>query len=186
MTTPEHYPLSLNSLVLACNQKTNREPVTNYHQREVDEALQQLRDKGLVHSGRAEGERAVKHRHTLREAFRLSERAWALLAVLLLRGPQTPGELRARSERYLRFAEVAEVEAALAELAEHTPPLAVNLGRGPGQNQDRWAQLLSGPEPRPRARPKADSELEALRAEVAELRALLERLYRHLGLTAEP
>jgi uncharacterized protein YceH (UPF0502 family) len=190
-TTPDQYPLSINSLVLACNQKTNREPVTNYHEQEVNEALQWLRDKGLVRSFRGATERAVKHQHKLNEAFQLDKKGFAILAVLLLRGPQTPGELRARTERYVHFADVAEVELALQGLAAHTPPLAENLGRGPGQSQDRWVQTLGLREaqqrPRVRAAPSpsgrgASGEVAELHAELDALRALVHRLYDHLGL----
>jgi uncharacterized protein YceH (UPF0502 family) len=191
-TTPEQYPLSINSLVLACNQKTNRDPVTDYHEQDVNEALQWLRDKGLVRSFRGANERAVKHQHKLHEAFQLGKKDFAVLAVLLLRGPQTPGELRARTERYVHFTDVTEVEATLQKLAEHTPPLAENLGRGPGQSQDRWVQTLGVREEqqRPRvrgtpattARVSANSEIAELQAEIDALKALVHELFAHLGL----
>lgn len=188
-TTPAYYPLSTNALVLACNQKSNRDPVTHYSQREVEEALQSLRDKGLVATVRADTERAFKHRHRLSEIFAITEQGLALLALLLLRGPQTPGELRSRAARYVTFATLDAVEAALHRLAEHQPPLAKNLGRGPGQSQDRWAHTLGQDEekqkPRVRTAAIAPSEVEALRAEIAGLRALVTRLYHHLGLRLE-
>lgn len=188
-TTPDYYPLSTNALLLACNQKSNREPVTSYSEREVNEALQSLRDKGLVATVRADHERAFKHRHQLQEMLSIDQGGFALLALLLLRGPQTPGELRSRAERYVAFASTGEVEVSLQKLAEHRPPLAKNLGRGPGQSQDRWTHKLGHDEEKqkPRVRPSAPSpgEMEALRDEVANLRALVERLYTHLGLVAD-
>lgn len=188
-TTPETYPLTTNSLVLAGNQKTNRDPVTDLTEREVEETLQTLRDKGLVRTARADNERVYKHRHTLHDTFDLSAKGFALLAVLMLRGQQTPGELRTRTDRYVTFQDLGEVEATLQKLAEHTPPLAQNHGRGPGQSQDRWDHTLGTEEEklRPRARPAAStlSEVEQLRADVDTLRAQLERVYAHLGLTDE-
>ena len=186
-TTPEQYPLTSNSLLLACNQRSNRDPVSDYSLREVEEGLQTLRDKGLVVTARGESERVYKHRHQLESVFRLDARGFALLAVLMLRGRQTPGELRTRTERYVNFPDLSEVEATLQRLAEHQPPLARNYGRGPGQSQDRWGHTLGSDEEkqRPRARVAKEtvSELEALREEVAELRERLERVYEHLGLT---
>ncbi len=188
-TTPEAYPLSTNALVLACNQRTNRDPVTDYSLREVEEALRALETRGLVQSSRGDHERVVKHHHRLAEAFDLSARDSAVLAVLMLRGLQTPGELRSRTERYIHFPDVAAVEASLSRLLEHRPALVRNHGRGPGQSQDRWGHTL-GADPekqRPRARhpaPAAEAQdgLEALRLEVARLRAQVERLLEHTGL----
>jgi len=181
-TTPDYYPLSTNALVLACNQKSNREPVTSYSERAVNEALQSLRDKGLLATVRADHERAFKHRHRLQELLTIDQAGLALLALLLLRGPQTPGELRSRAERY---AAPGEVAATLQRLAEHRPPLAKNLGRGPGQSQDRWTHTLGQDEEKQKPRVRQSlSELEALREEVESLRALVERLYAHLGLAA--
>lgn len=185
-TTPEVYPLTTNSLLLACNQKTNRDPVTDLSEREVEEALQTLRDKGLVSTARGDSERVYKHRHRLGETFNLDARSFAVLAVLMLRGQQTPGELRTRTDRYVTFKDLGEVEATLQNLARHQPPLAQNHGRGPGQSQDRWGHTLGTGEEKlkPRARQAAStlSELEQLRADVDSLRAQLERVYAHLGL----
>lgn len=199
-TTPDSYPLSINSLVAACNQKTNRDPVTDYHQRDIEDALSALRDRGLVRSRRGDAERVVKHEHRLDEAFDLDRRTSALLAVLLLRGHQTPGELRNRTERYLHFADLAEIETALERLAAHQPPLVRNHGRGPGQSQDRWGHTL-GPDParlRPRVRhpgsgeaPERSAQRTAgaegdpvadLQQEVRKLRADLDRVLDNLGL----
>ena len=137
-TTPESYPLTTNSLLLACNQKTNREPVTNFEEGEVKTVLQSLRDKKLVITRRANNERVYKHRHNLEQTFDLNARGFAILAVLMLRGKQTPGELRSRTERYVSFNDVAEVEDTLQRLEAYEPPLVKNYGRGPGQSQDRW------------------------------------------------
>jgi len=186
-TTPEAYPLSTNALVLACNQKTSRDPVTDYGPLEVEEALRSLSDKGLAESFR--GERALKHRHRLEEALEVRPSDLAVLAVLMLRGPQTPGELRVRTERYTHFPDVAALEASLERLQAHRPPLVRNYGRGPGQSQDRWGHLLGAdPEklrprvrsPEPTARP--EDEVAALRREVAALRRQVERLLDHVGL----
>ncbi len=188
-TTPEQYPLTTHSLVLACNQKTNREPVSDYSERDVSDCLQLLRDKGLVVTARAENERVYKHRHKLDLAFQLSPKGFAVLAVLLLRGNQTPGELRTRTDRYTTFADLSEVEATLERLAEHQPPLAKNHGRGPGQSQDRWGHTLGHDEERQRPRARAAretmSELEALRARLEDLEERLERVYEHLNLEME-
>lgn len=185
-TTPESYPLTTNALVNACNQKTNRDPVMNLIEHDVSSTLQNLRDKGLVETTRAANERVYKHKHKLGGALDVSGKGLAVLAVLMLRGKQTPGELRTRTERYVHFADLDEVEMMLGRLAELEPPLVKNYGRGPGQSQDRWGQLLGRDEEkqRPRARPNAEqrSELQELRDEVAELREKLERVYEHLGL----
>lgn len=142
-TTPEQYPLTTNALVAACNQRTSRHPVTDYDERTVDGAMQELRQRGLARTVRGSGMRTYKHRHVADEALGLEPGELAVLAVLALRGPQTPGELRARTER---FGTGGDVEPALAALAGRSEPLAVNLGRAPGQSQDRWAHLLSGSE----------------------------------------
>jgi uncharacterized protein len=188
-TTPEGYPLSINALVLACNQKTNRQPVTDYSQREVEDALQGLRDRGLVGSEQGSSERVVKHRHRLDEAFQLTPQDFAVLAVLLLRGPQTAGELRGRTERYTHFPDVAAVDASLKRLRDHRPPLARDEGRAPGQSQTRWTHLL-GADPerqKPRVRPPttesgAPVTLHTLALEVAQLKRQLAALREHLGL----
>jgi uncharacterized protein len=160
-TTPEAYPLSGQALVTACNQKTSREPVTDHHLQDVMEAVQRLRDRGLAATIQEVTDRVPKHRHRLVHALEVDARELALLAVLMLRGPQTPGELRNRTERYLEsgaapFPSVASVEAVLASLATRKVPLVKNLGRSPGQSQDRWDHTLGVDErrlqPRVRAR----------------------------------
>lgn len=139
-TTPDHYPLSTNALTTACNQKTSRDPVVSYDHRLVDETMLLLRPAGLartIRSGRSE-----KHRHVLDEALGLDRADLAVLSVLMLRGPQTPGELRARTERAHGFESVDQVDATLDGLARRNEPLVENLGRGPGQSQDRWVHLF--------------------------------------------
>lgn len=193
-TTPEGYPLSINALVLACNQKTNRAPASEYSQREVEDALQGLRDRGLVRSEQGVAERVVKHQHRLDEAFRLSAPDFAVLAVLMLRGPQTAGELRGRTERYTHFPDVAAVDASLIRLRDHRPPLARDEGRAPGQSQTRWTHLL-GADPerqKPRVRQAstqtdtdAPNALDELRREVEALKRQIARLSEHVGLDDE-
>ena len=141
-TTPDLYPLSSNALVAACNQRSSRDPVVSYDDRVVDQAMLELRQLGLARTVRPTGTRGHKHRHVLHEAWHLDDEELAVLAVLMLRGPQTPGELRTRTERYVEL-DMATVETVLARLAERDPPLAVNLGRRPGQSQDRWTHVLS-------------------------------------------
>ncbi len=156
-TTPDAYPLSVQGLVTACNQRTSRDPVTDLHLQEVQAALQRLRDRGMATTVQEVSDRVPKHRHLLTRALDLDDRQLAVLAVLMLRGAQTPGELRSRTERYLDFPDVAAVEATLASLAGRAAPLVKNLGRGPGQSQDRWTHLLTGDEERlqPRVRREA-------------------------------
>jgi len=143
MTTPDNYPLSTNALVAACNQKSSRSPVLSLAESEVDAALLSLRERGMARSLRPTGSRAWKHRHVLHEALPFDDSELALIAVLLLRGAQAPGELKTRTERLHHFADVAEVEMCLASLADREEALVRNLGRGSGQSQDRWVQLLT-------------------------------------------
>jgi uncharacterized protein YceH (UPF0502 family) len=144
VTTPEYYPLSLNALINACNQRSNREPVMALDEEEVRQALHGLDDLHLAGRARSADGRVAKYEHWLGEAFNFSRAETALLCVLLLRGPQTPGELRGRTERLHHFEEIAEVLAALQKLMERTPPLAAVLPRQPGTKESRYAHLLSG------------------------------------------
>jgi uncharacterized protein YceH (UPF0502 family) len=144
VTTPEYYPLSLNALVNACNQRSNREPVMNLDEDEVRQALHGLEEMGLGGPARGAEGRVTKYEHRLGEAFNFSRAEVALLCVLLLRGPQTPGELRSRTERLHRFDEIGEVLAGLQKLMEREPPLAAVLPRQPGTKEARYAHLLSG------------------------------------------
>ena len=199
-TTPEGYPLSTNSLVLACNQKSNRNPVTNYALLEIEETLRFLRDKGLTNTIRGAGERAFKHKHKLHENFfQVSDKGFAILAVLMLRGLQTAGELRTRTERYVKFNSLSEVDDTLARLTEHKPPLVKNHERGPGQSQDRWGHTLGiDPEKqKPRARATISStspttspttltskpsELNELKEDLEQLKLKVDKIIKHLEL----
>ena len=145
VTTPEYYPLSLNALVNACNQRSNREPVMNLAEDDVRQALHGLEDLRLAGTARSAEGRVSKYEHWLGEAFNFSRAETALICVLLLRGPQTPGELRGRTERLHRFDEIGDVLAGLQKLMEREPPLAAILPRQPGTKESRYAHLLSGP-----------------------------------------
>ena len=179
-TTPQHYPLTLNALVAACNQTSNRDPVVEYDDATVERALTSLREKGLARIVHSRGNRAARYRHVLDEAATLDRGELALVAVLLLRGPQTVGELRARTERMATFDDLGDVERVLDGLAARPVPLVARLARRPGQKEARYAQLLGGPPPEDVAAPEAavppapsvggTDRLAALEAEVARLR----------------
>ena len=143
-TTPDQYPLSLNALRLACNQSTNRDPVTRFDEHTVREAAQRLSHYGLARLASGHNSRALKYRHLAEEALGLGREPLAILAVLLLRGVQTPGELKARSERLASPGSLADVERLLAELGERG--YVRRLGRRPGQKEDRFEQLLGATE----------------------------------------
>jgi uncharacterized protein len=143
LTTPEYYPLSLNALVNACNQKSNRDPVLNLEEGEVSKALDSLRFKQLALQSGAGG-RVAKYRHALVEKFRFSPAELAVLCELLVRGPQTVGELRTRGERMHKFADLAEVESILEELMGRNPALVIRLPRQPGRKESRYCHLFSG------------------------------------------
>ncbi len=144
VTTPDYYPLSLNTLVNACNQRSSREPVMNLSEEEVREALSGLQEQRLAGPARGADSRVTKYEHWLGEAFNFSRAETALLCVLLLRGPQTPGELRGRAERMHPFHEITDVLAGLQKLMEREPPLAAVLLRQPGTKESRYMHLLSG------------------------------------------
>ena len=178
VTTPEYYPLSLNALMNACNQRSNREPVTNLDEDEVRSALRKLEDKRLAGPVRGTETRVTKYEHTLGEVFNLNRAETALVCVLLLRGPQTPGELRGRTERMHRFEELTDVAAGLQKLMDREPPLAAVLPRQPGTKESRYAHLLCGPVEAAAAAPPAqiareiagsDERMEKLEGKVAEL-----------------
>jgi uncharacterized protein YceH (UPF0502 family) len=141
-TTPDQYPLSLNALRLACNQSTNRDPVTAYDEETVREAAQRLTKYGLARLASYHGSRAIKYRHLAEETLNLDKPQLAVLAVLLLRGPQTPGELKGRTERMHEFASLEQIEAVLTALIERG--YVARIGRRPGQKEDRFMQLLGG------------------------------------------
>lgn len=145
VTTPDYYPLSLNALVNACNQRSNREPVMDLDEEAVRHALHGLEDLHLAGRARGADGRVSKYEHWLGEAFNFNRAETALLCVLLLRGPQTPGELRGRTERMHRFDEIGEVLAGLQKLMDREPGLVAVLPRQPGTKESRYAHLLSGP-----------------------------------------
>ena len=181
LTTPDQYPLSLNALLLACNQSSNRDPVVAFDERTVDRALAALKVAGLVglvHP--SHGRSVTRYQQFLEEKLEISERQAALVAVLLLRGPQTGGELRSRSARMCGFDDIAEVDVELERLSGLPEPLVVRLPRRPGQKEERWVQLLTdsptgvlGPPaddvPRGGETPDLAAEVAELHVEVAEL-----------------
>ena len=192
-TTPDAYPLSLNALRAACNQSTNRDPVVSYDEPTIRAALDRLSRLGWVRLASGPGSRAAKYRHLLNDALNLTPDELSLLAVLMLRGPQTPGELNQRTERLYPFGGLAAVEETLGRLAGRE--LVARQERRPGQKEDRYAHLLGEDEPGAEAAVAAyvespaavsrggddvlaelQSELEELRAEVTELRASIREL----------
>jgi uncharacterized protein YceH (UPF0502 family) len=144
ITTPDYYPLSLNALVNACNQKNNREPVTQFDEQSVREALSTLQEKRLAGPAGGADSRVTKYEHRLQEVFNFDRREIAVLCVLLLRGPQTPGELRGRTERMYHFDALEDVVSTLDRLNQRTPPLARVLPRQSGTKESRYMHLLSG------------------------------------------
>lgn len=186
ITTPEYYPLTLNSLTLACNQKSNRDPVVNFEEDTVRAALESLRDKRLVNERTGAGSRVPKYLHRVTEVFNLGRRETALMCELMVRGPQTTGELRSRSERMHSFTDIEEVERCLEGLMQFEPqPLVTRLARQHGTKEARYAHLLSG-EPAvsdvpPTAEPAAPrvngaDRIAALEAEVELLRDRLDKM----------
>jgi uncharacterized protein len=145
VTTPEYYPLTLNALVQACNQKNNRNPVVTYSEATVSDAIESLRAKNLVYVFYGSTSRVPKYKHMMPEVFELNPQELAILCVLMLRGHQTIGELRSRAERLYNFSSLQEVEEALNSLAAKEPDsLVLKLPRQPGQKETRYAHLLSG------------------------------------------
>jgi uncharacterized protein len=144
VTTPDYYPLSLNALVNACNQKNNRDPVTSLDEDAVRQALTTLQEKRLAGPTSSADSRVTKYEHRLQEAFNFTRGETAILCVLLLRGPQTPGELRGRTERMHRFEDLTEVQSTLQRLMQRDPPLARVLARQPGTKEARCKHLLAG------------------------------------------
>lgn len=187
MTTPEYYPMTVNALVAASNQKSNRDPVVAFDDATVEQALESLRDKGWTSRLSGAGHRVEKWSHRFGEKLNLSPRELAVMCVLMLRGPQTPGELRGRTERMHAFAELEDVESCLHAL--DGKELAVKLPVAPGMKEARWAHLLSGtPEMPPApahapvsAGPGLAERVAALETEVAALNARLDDLLRQLS-----
>ncbi|MED5621814.1 YceH family protein [Ideonella sp. BN130291] len=192
-TVPDSYPLSLNALTLGCNQKTARDPVMNASEAEVLQAIDGLKEQSLVNE--VSGSRVVRFEHNAARAIGVPSQSAALLTLLILRGPQTAAELRLTTERLHRFADISSVEAFLDEMAAHEPPFVVKLQRRPGERESRWAHLLCGEVAMPAAAggtadSVAPSEFEALKAEqarmaaeLAELRSLVQRMARELGIS---
>ena len=194
VTTPEYYPLTLNALVNACNQISNRDPVVSYDEQTVARAIDTLREKNLVREVRTADGRVPKYRQVLEEALTLTKAELAVVCVLMLRGAQTPGELRGRTERLYSFSGVQFVEATLEDLMRRTPPLVTRLPRAAGQKEARYAHLLAGElkfdemeagkshePPAARGARGGDERVGRLEEELAALRGELEELKREFA-----
>nr|WP_315494021.1 YceH family protein [uncultured Rhodoferax sp.] len=193
-TVPDSYPLTLNSLLLGCNQKTSREPLMELSESEVSSAVDTLREAGLVHE--TTGGRTTKFTHNAQRGIGVPEQSAVLLGLLMLRGPQTAAELRLNAERWYRFADTSSVEAFLDELQERSEekggPLVIKLDRAPGAREQRWAHLLCGPVDASaavagRMAAPASADLQArvtqLETELAELRTTVQKLCAELGMS---
>ena len=189
LTTPEYYPLTLNALISACNQKNNREPVTSLDESTVTNTLERLRDRNIVYVYYGSNSRVPKYKHMLPSVYELEPPEVAVIDVMLLRGPQTLGELRTRTERLYGFSGLGEIQETLDSLSRRDDPLITKLERLPGQKDARYAHLLSGPIDMERvaaaaAAPRVsggsermealEQEVSSLRSEVAELKATFE------------
>jgi uncharacterized protein YceH (UPF0502 family) len=194
ITTPDYYPLSLNALVNACNQKNNREPVMTLDENAVRDALSTLQEKRLAGPASGADSRVTKYEHRLQEAYNFDRREIAIICVLLLRGPQTPGELRGRTDRMYHFDALEDVVSTLDRLAHREPPLTAALPRQPGTKETRYMHLFSGEAPQqvhvsvertpPPATASSESSgdrISALEAEVASLRAELTEVQQQLA-----
>lgn len=190
-TVPDSYPLTLNSLQSGCNQKTAREPVMNLGENEISEAIDGLREGSLVIE--SSGSRVTRYEHNFQRAAGVPEQSAVLLGLLMLRGPQTAGELRINTERWYKFLDIASVEAFLEELQDRSDdkggPLVVKLPRAPGAREQRWAHLLCGPvdlaasAEAPAAEVGLVARVAALEDSVAALRAQLDELRQQLGVS---
>jgi len=184
ITTPDYYPLSLNALVNACNQKNNRDPVMTLDENAVRDALLSLQEKRLAGPSGGADSRVTKYEHRSQEVFNFTRAETGIIDVLLLRGPQTPGELRGRSERIYRFEELSDVQSTLQRLMQREPPLVKMLPRQPGTKEARYAHLLSGDvegyagpiENMTSQSVDDDSRVSRLESEVAELRGEIAEL----------
>jgi len=188
VTTPEYYPLTLNALTLACNQKNNRYPVTSYTENQVSEAVERLREKNLAYVFYGSTSRVPKYKHVMPEVMRLSHPEVAVMCVLMLRGAQTLGELRGNASRLHEFSSLEEVEQTLNGLITLDEPLVARLPRQPGQKEGRFAHLLSGEinlealaeservaAAAPSRRSNLEEKIEALTAEVEKLKEQFEQ-----------
>ena len=197
-TVPDSYPLTLNSLLLGCNQKTSREPLMELDETQVATALDALKLPGLVRE--ASGGRTARYEHNFQRAIGVPEQSAVLLGLLMLRGPQTAGELRLNTERWYKFADISSVEGFLEELQDRAPdkggPLVIKLARAPGTREQRWAHLLCGPVDATQtgamnasrslgdgASGNTAERIEQLEAEVAQLRETVQKLCRELGMS---
>ncbi len=183
LTTPEYYPLTLNALIAACNQKSNREPVVSFDESTVTVALDRLRDRNLVYVFYGSTSRVPKYKHMVPSVYELEPSEVAVMCVMMLRGPQTLGELRGRTDRLYEFSGLGEVQETLDGLIRREDPLVVKLERLPGQKEARFAHLLNGeidisslPAPRSSAAPADPGRLEQLETEVSQLRSEVESL----------
>ncbi len=185
ITTPDYYPLSLNALTNACNQKSNRQPVMALDEQTVREALDSLNRKGLAGAASGAESRVTKFEHRIQEAFNFDRRETALMCELMLRGPQTLGELRSHAERMYRFDDLESLEGTLQKLAEREPPLVQKLARAPGTKEPRYAHLLAGEQAEWAASvaelkaapfPAEDERVARLEAEMTQLRGQLASL----------
>ncbi|MGE0405513.1 MAG: YceH family protein [Candidatus Korobacteraceae bacterium] len=182
ITTPEYYPMSLNALVNACNQKTNREPVMQLDEDAVRQALRGLQQDGLAGTRSGAESRVTKYEHRVQEVFNFTRGETALMCVLLLRGPQTPGELRGRSERLHRFEHLDDVQTMLQRLMQRDPALVKVLPRQPGTKEARYAHLLSGDVQGDAYAVAVETDGSVdLRDQVAELRKEVEELKREFA-----
>ncbi len=180
LTTPEYYPLSLNALTNACNQKTNRRPVLSLEEPDVLKGLEGLRQKGLARETHTSGSRVTKYVHELLSQFDLSKPEVAVICELMLRGPQTPGELRSNTERMAPFGNIGEIEETLHALMEHVPPLVTRLPKEAGRKEARYAHLFSHQDVEEKAvhdiHAKADETIARLEGEIAQIKIELEEL----------
>ena len=175
MTTPDTYPLSLNSLIAACNQRSRREPVMDLSEDQVRGGLEELEVESLVNEARENG-RVTKYEHRIRTVLNLRRDETAVICLLTLRGPQTPGELRSRSDRMFQFDDLAQVQSTLERMAGREQPLVMQLARQPGSREARWAHLLGGPVANPVAHPTERIATAPVSGELESLRVQFERL----------
>lgn len=189
-TTPEYYPMTINSLTAACNQKTSRKPVVQYDEQTVVLALDTLKRKGLISTATGGSSRSIKYKHNFAIVFPVTPQEVALLCLLMLRGPQTPGELNTNSGRLYEFESLEEVQSVLERLTDATPPYVIQLPRKAGQKEMRYAHLLSGTpdlnaedsfeEPAQKTSSELENRVVKLETELAELKTAFDQLMKEL------